>query len=545
MVQRYQKQISEASAPNAFAQNFVDGAATGAQVAGAFAGLGDEVRRFADVQKRRNDEYDATRVMDAQNEFNRGMTEYLDDPDTGVVNSRQLGGARGATADTDKYADELAERIAGALDNDAQRNAFFRISQQARLPFWKRASEFEAGQTKKYRGQVFQTTLDQGEQTVQRVPQDDFAFESAAQQGAAVIRSQYHGQDPETVDAAVREYAADLERRRIEAVGEKDPGRAAGMAAKAVYLRPETGLELGEKYRIIETRNTDRARIVTLLNTYGPDEAPKFIRELLKDNPEEQRKELEAEARILVDDAKVRRGSEEAERREKHNETMARLLREEVFKGRIPGPEEADTLVKSGELSEKDAIWLKEVRHRYAERLGAELKVRERKGPEIISPSDFESAVARERGIGEKERHEAYADAFRRMADGTLDSKQLVQLNVEGRLSDSEACRLNELAGILTEEQQEFWKYEIDKLDRMLLRTELPEENGPSVRDSFYRAGSKLDPESPSYERDLAEVRRDILLAALTDRDILLDMPQNGGGRVNPHIYPVGIERWR
>ena len=143
MVQRYRNQINEAATPAAFGRNYVDGAATGVNVAGAIAGAGDELRRFAEVRKRQQDEWDAAMVMNAQTEYARQMAEWMDDPETGKLQTRKLGAARGLTDETFRYADELAKKIAGGLENENQKAAFLRIAERAKLPYWKQASEYE------------------------------------------------------------------------------------------------------------------------------------------------------------------------------------------------------------------------------------------------------------------------------------------------------------------------------------------------------------------------------------------------------------------
>ena len=110
MVQRYRNQINEAATPAAFGRNYVDGAATGVSVAGAIAGAGDELRRFAEVRKRQQDEWDAATVMNAQTEYARQMAEWMDNPETGKLQILKLGAARGLTDETFRYADELAKK---------------------------------------------------------------------------------------------------------------------------------------------------------------------------------------------------------------------------------------------------------------------------------------------------------------------------------------------------------------------------------------------------------------------------------------------------
>ena len=168
MVQRYRNQINEAATPAAFGRNYVDGAATGVSVAGAIAGAGDELRRFAEVRKRRQDEWDAATVMNAQTEYARQMTEWMDDPETGKLQTQKLGAARGLTDETFRYADELAEKIAGGLENENQKAAFLRIAERAKLPYWKQASEYEARQMKAYKDQAFQASMEAGATAVQR-----------------------------------------------------------------------------------------------------------------------------------------------------------------------------------------------------------------------------------------------------------------------------------------------------------------------------------------------------------------------------------------
>ena len=135
MVQRYRNQINEAATPAAFGRNYVDGAATGVSVAGAIAGAGDELRRFAEVRKRQQDEWDATRAMEANNEFMKRMTAYMDDPDKGVVNIRRLGLAQGVTKQADTDFDGFVSEIESTLDNDAQKQAFRAMAERSRVPF--------------------------------------------------------------------------------------------------------------------------------------------------------------------------------------------------------------------------------------------------------------------------------------------------------------------------------------------------------------------------------------------------------------------------
>ena len=246
-MKRYRHQINEAATPAAFGRNYVDGAATGVSVAGAITGAGEEIRRFAEVRRRQQYEWDAATVMNAQTEYARQMTEWMDDPETGKIQTQKLGAARGLTDETFRYADELAEKIAGGLENENQKAAFLRIAERAKLPYWKQASEYEARQMKAYKDQAFQASMEAGATAVQRSPDDPFVFETVRQQRESAVRAQLYGAAPETISRAVEEANSDLEAQRIAVVASRDPFAALAMTENSTYLLPDAATGLRNK----------------------------------------------------------------------------------------------------------------------------------------------------------------------------------------------------------------------------------------------------------------------------------------------------------
>jgi len=226
-MERYRPQIKNNRLPQAYGQNYVDGAATGVQVAGAWGRLGETIQKAGEIMKRRQDEWDATRAMEANNEFMKRLTAYMDDPEKGIVNTRKLGLAQGVTKQADTDFDGFVSEIEATLDNDAQKQAFRAMAERSRVPFWKQASHFEAAQVNEYRGQVFKNTLDAGMQMTMRDPMDEGAFETAAVQGATAIRAQYVGADEKVVKAAIDEYVSGLEAARIAAISSITPSARA------------------------------------------------------------------------------------------------------------------------------------------------------------------------------------------------------------------------------------------------------------------------------------------------------------------------------
>ena len=307
MVQRYRNQINEAATPAAFGRNYVDGAATGVNVAGAIAGAGDELRRFAEVRKRQQDEWDAATVMNAQTEYARQMAEWMDDPETGKLQTLKLGAARGLTDETFQYADELAEKIAGGLENENQKAAFLRIAERAKLPYWKQASEYEGedppGQPEPLqplpdrRGQGVQAPAAPRQKRSKMIP-DGTPYDPPApsghpplqggqKSGASAVPSlqgeqggdsralggrmlpdvkarrtgkfddwrgyrngKHNGEDwaaPEGISRAVEEANSDLEAARIAVVVSEDPVAALAMTEGSEYLLPDTAAGLRKK----------------------------------------------------------------------------------------------------------------------------------------------------------------------------------------------------------------------------------------------------------------------------------------------------------
>ena len=290
-MERYQLRVRETGLPNAYGQSHVDGAATGVQVAGAIAGVGDELRRFAEVRKRQQQEWDAATVMNAQNEFERRMSEWGDDPENGVYNVRKLGAAKGLSDEAFAHADKVAAEIAARLENDEQRAVFANMTDRAKLPHWKRASEFEAREVKGYRDQIFKTSLENSLTSVLRDPRDDFAFNSAAASDEAAIRAHFYGADPGVVSAAVAERRSELEAARIAAVAIEDPRGADALRQASPHLLPQHAnkLQAGLKAELErldreEERERIHADVNALWDRFGPDE--KSAWEAIEADPE-------------------------------------------------------------------------------------------------------------------------------------------------------------------------------------------------------------------------------------------------------------------
>ena len=244
MAERYQRQIDERSTPAAFGRAYGGPEAYGAGIGRAMQPLGDAIVKLAEYKKRRQDEWDAATVMNAQNEYMKRLAEWMDDPQNGQAANRQLGAARGLADDAFAYADALREKIDGQLENEAQKAAFGRIAEKAKLPFWKGASEFEARQVRAWQDQTFQTAMETSAELVTRAPGDAFALETAREQRRNAIRAKLFGADPSVVERAIVESDSELDARRISLIAQEDPVGALEMLRGENALLPEARAKL-------------------------------------------------------------------------------------------------------------------------------------------------------------------------------------------------------------------------------------------------------------------------------------------------------------
>ncbi len=107
MTERYQRQINETSTPAAFGHT----SNISIPQTNAFSVIGDQLGKFAEFQKKRQDEWDTASVMNAQVEYDKLLSDYLHHSDTGQLNLRKLRNAQGISDETFNYADTLAEKI--------------------------------------------------------------------------------------------------------------------------------------------------------------------------------------------------------------------------------------------------------------------------------------------------------------------------------------------------------------------------------------------------------------------------------------------------
>lgn len=523
MTARYQAgQVREASQPNAFMRNYVDGAATGVQVAGAIQQGGDEIRKYAMVQQRRNDEWDAARVMEAQTEYNRVMSDRMDNPENGVTNTRKLGSARGVTDEIDKFGDETATKIADTLDNDGQRQAFLRVAQRAKIPYWKQASDFEAGQVKGYRDQVFKTTLEQGGMAVQRAPLDNVAFATATEQGANAIRAQYYGADEAVVNAAVSEYTSGLENQRIAIIAAEDPILANQMIEDSPHLTPETRSKLksavAPQVELLQTQEY----VDQLVTQFGPDKAQEGIAHIraTNDGKDEEKRVTAYKARI--NEMKVREGNADADLRKAQNQNFEAYKTKYYQDGAIPPQSQLDTDLNNKYINADQYRTMTTWGEVAATRADI-TKSLAKNDPNWnnMTAEEQDSKVMRVGGTTPTQRAETLKTIQGGVLDGTVTDADIDAAYNNMRISRAERDYYKALDVKIEKEQKNFIAQQRRNLTADIAAIDIPGKNGARYRgiaqSVFTEKVDQIESQSKTYRQDVMDARREAIVAAVED----------------------------
>ena len=518
-MERYRHQINEAATPAAFGRNYVDGAATGVQIAGALAGAGEEIRRFAEVRKRQQDEWDATRAMEANNEFMKRMTAYMDDPDMGVVNTRKLGLAQGVTKQADTDFDGFVSEIEGTLDNDAQKQAFRAMAERSRVPFWKQASHFEASQVSEYRGQVFKNTLDAGMQMTLRDPMDEGAFETASVQGATAIRAQYVGADEKVVKAAVDEYVSGLEAARISAVSEGNPLLGEALIKSSPYLTPVDAQKLrgsitpkAEIYRRQEA-------VDELVRKFGPGQEQEGLAWIRANKSGEEEERLASAYKQRIGEMTVQEVNADAELRKQQAANFDQLYKDYWSQGNNVPQEQLDAMLQSNVISS--------AQHRQATAWNqtavtrADVMKKLSKSPDwsSLTPQQQEEHIMRGMGVTKEDREAALAAIREGVLGGTMTDAELAAYHKSGAITGAELESFKKIDTQVSKEQKGFVSDQ-----RKALRADMDGLKIPGKDDRLYRSValnkfnelvSQLDPNSKTYRMDVMDARRDAMTEAV------------------------------
>ena len=515
-VERYQRQVAEGQTPSAFLRNHDTGHTT-AQIGAAWGQVGGALEKWGAWAQKRQDEWDAATVMNAQTEFTRRMSDYLDNPETGQTVTRKLGNARNLAKDTDDYADKMAQEISGALENDRQRAVFNSGIARAKMPFARQASNYEARELQAFRKQAFDANIAAAQNLYLRAADSPADRARAVDMAANAIRSQYFGAPEEYIDQAIAETKSGMAAQWVAHVAQDDPMTAMQMLNdKSLGLLPETKDKLAAQIKpraeIYEVQD-----IVDGLAAQFPEghegEALAYIRKNY-DGPMEEKIASAFKMRMNeldVDQTQARRMRAQAQE-DRWNE----ILSSYVETGLWPNEAEVQMMVANGEISPARGASMIDNKLVAQTRAQIEKRLSKEPGWTNLKPGQQEELIMREMGVTKAEREGLLAYLWGGVLDGSVTDAEVKQWYANGRITKAEQERLINADKRMSAEQRAFVDQQKKELKADFNNIDIPGEN-----DATYKANAEmkfnellrdLDPADKDYRKQVMEARKQALV---------------------------------
>ena len=526
LAERYQLQVKERETPAAFGRSYGGADAYGANVAGALVPLGGAMMKWAEYLKKRQDEWDAATVANAQNEYMKRMNEWMNDPKTGQKANRPLGAARGMADDTYQYGNALKDQISGQLENDAQRAAFGKIADKAMLPFWKNASEYEAKQVKQYQDQAYQGAMDQSADMVMRSPTDPYALETAREQRHNAIRSQMYGAAPEAVDQAIQESDSELDQKRYEAQAQSDPVGAMHGIEGDNALSPEAKAKLREQVGPVAEMHERQAAVDEMVQQYPHGQEEAGLEHIKKHYEGEKGEAIASAYQQRMKELGVEAIEEKRAQQAQQGQNYAEIEKK-WGGGQRPSQGQLDAWSQDGTISEDQHGQL-------SRRLETELNVaqsREEALKELekspgwgeLTPVQQEERVMRRMGVTKETRESALTHVKEGILEGRVSQDDVHKVYSYGWITKNERDSLlamSETMANMTQGNKGFLADQKKAMKADLGKIKVHAKKNKGVMQDvanakFMEIVGGLDPTSPTYRQDVMAARRAAVVAGV------------------------------
>lgn len=350
MVSRYGLQIDERERPNARMADTGGPAAYGAQVAQSVGGLGNAAGYAGQLVAKKQFDRAKLDANNAGNAYQKALTQYLYDPDSGVYAQRKLGDADNATLDFDAYAEKLGEEIAAGLSPEAG-EMFQAMAGDIRMPFWKQTSVHEAKEMAQFREGSYKATIAEAIDTAAIDPGNDELFQLQLDKVMLALGELNLGASEDVLKQAFRKVASEMETARIARVAATDPAAAQEMIEGSPYLLEETRTKLFEKNEGDVRRLWVQEAVDGLIDRYGVENPDQVLSLIRREYGGREQDELASAYKTRVGELTIREGKAEAELRKRQEENWERLYLEYYSKGENPPAGMLDKMLEGGELS--------------------------------------------------------------------------------------------------------------------------------------------------------------------------------------------------
>ena len=518
-IERYTQQVQEGALPGVKIQPSATAEAYGSGVGSAISRLGADANQWTGILQRKEDEINAADVMAAQTAFYTQMADYMENPETGVLNTDKLSAAEGLAGRTGEQAQKIAESIAGGLKNDAQRRAFNATVDRIKLPFWKQSAEFEAGQLKQYKDNQTKGNLEMYANMALRDPYDEDTAAESAKAIEATIRSSLYGNDEAFISAAVKQQVSKVELSRISAmIAVSDTEGADKLIGLSTRLTPEDRTEAnnalkGEREAIEIQAITD-----TVFGKFGSNELQgmQYIEENYSGQKENRLKSAYSQ---MVNQYNVDENNKEISDSKRMNQNYTDLFINYIAKG-LPIPD--DVLyggVERKEITVSHAKSLQNDSYALANRANIEKTIRRR--PEYqgkdVTAEDIERAGRSLMGVSDDDAQKTKTAFTQDAMLGNYNKEEAVRAYNNYLLSKTDLNDLEEISKKYTSDQKtalskmtsSFRGTVTSVMNQMGIPPTERTVDMPAIMLEITDQVQSLDQHSPTFRADVAKIMRD------------------------------------
>ena len=529
-VERYQRQVAEGQVPSVFLRSYNNGGA--GQVGAAWGQVGGELGRWGAWLKERQDKWDAATVMNAQTEFARRMSEWLDHPEMGQTVTRKSGAALHLTEDTDAYADQAAQEISGMLENDQQRAVFNSGIAKAKLPYMRQASTHEARELEAYRKQAFDANLAAANDLYLRGADNPDMRRQAVDMAANAIRSQYFGAPTEYIDRAIAETKSGMAAQWVAKVAQDDPRAAMELLKdEELGLLPETADKLRAQIKPRAEIYERQAIVDDLVQKYPQgmeQEGLKYIREHYEGEKEER---LASAYKTRMNELDIDENKKRRLRAQAQEDRWVEILKNYVDTGMWPSEDEVRLMVDNGEISPVRGITMLE--NKLAAQTRAQVEKRLAKDSKWVTlkPEQQEERIMREMDVTKAEREGVLAYLWNGVLDGSVTDAEVDQWFANGRITKAERERLKNADKQMDTAQKNFVKQQREQLKADFKNADIPGKN-----DSLYQTNASLkfnelikdlNPADKDYRKQVLEARKQAFVYGIEQSGKALEKDSN------------------
>lgn len=560
MAQRYELQIGEQNPAGGFIQAPTVNAS---QIGSSVASIGGALDQWAAFKQKQQDEWDAATVMNAQTEFQKQINDWLYNPETGQTITRKLGNSKDLTQDTNDYADKLIKDITGKLENNNQRIAFQNSVGKLKLPYWEQASRFEARETQQHKDNAYKSGVQTIFETSLSNPDSDAARAIAAEQFESLTRAHLDGADEATIQNTILELQSNLDSALILRIARDDPVRAF-----EILNNPESGMVLKNETREkLLTNIKPKAEVYEiqglvdeLVDKYGVDNKQDVFKIIHQNYSGEKEDKIASVYRTRIRELKDKNDAKTLTETQRKRANRDAYVKDYALNGTLPSELEIDRALANDEITPQAALDLKNLIKKSQTRAGV---IKQDFG--LPANADLtleqEAHVMRSMGVTQEEHESAFSYLARGIAVGDVTEQQIDEMYTRGLITKSEHKQFKNSNKIFSKEQKDFQKQQIKELERDIGNINISRtphkvaEFKRIAKDYFGRHVQGLDPKSPTYRKEVMQLRREALVyavgesgKALTGREILSpstwfgDPVQTDFGRRVEAVY-AGIDR--